>query len=105
MNNNKFFVTVVVCSNPYDNYAFITRNAAFENEQAAKMCLYGALMVVREKLLHKEKIIIAEMKDSEMSTVINIVCKYDKTKDEDLVDVRAGNPDLFKGLNPITHML
>ena len=103
--NNNFFVTVVVCNNAFHNYAIITRNAAFENEKAAKMCLYGTFMLVREELLHQEKIIIAEMKDSEMNTVINIVCKYDKTKDEDLVDVRAGNPDLFKGLNPITHML
>ena len=56
--NNNFFVTVVVCNNAFHNYAIITRNAAFENEKAAKMCLYGTFMLVREELLHQEKIII-----------------------------------------------
>ena len=89
MNNNNFFVTVVVCNNAFHNYAIITKNAAFENERAAKVCLYGTLDVLREEIPSANKVIIAEMKDAQKRVILNIVCEYNK------ITVQAVNPELL----------
>ena len=81
--NNNFFVTITM------NDKLIVKNAGFENERAAKVCLYGTIDLLREENPSAKKVIVAEMKDNQMNVIINIVCEYNKTT------VQAVNPDLL----------
>ena len=80
---NNFFVTITI------NDKLIVKNAGFENERAAKVCLYGTIDLLREENSSTKTIIIAEMKDAQKRVILNIVCEYNKTT------VQAVNPELL----------